>query len=227
MRRAAVLLLVLLALGAAALALPVRDWLLASRRWIADLGPLGPVVAVAGYGPLSLAMVPASLLNVAVGLMFGLGPGLAVVLVGANLGGLEALLLFRFLLRRHAERLARSQPAFAAIDRAVSREGFKVVLLLRLTPLLPFTVLNALLAFTRIAVGPYLAGTFFGILPATLIYVAAGSLGESAAGPAPAVRFWMGVAGVAVTAVAATWLGRLAARALREAVPSATGTGRS
>jgi len=74
-----------------------------------------------------------------------------------------------------------NSPRALAVDRAVEREGFKLVLLLRLSPLFPFTVLNYVLSLSRVSLRTYVVASFVGMLPGTLFYAYMGSLLSTAA----------------------------------------------
>ncbi len=192
--------------------------------WVQGLGIWGPVVFILGYAIATVAFVPGLLLTLAAGAIFGLWRGTAYVMVGATLGAALAFLVARYAARRAIERRLEGNERFAAIDRAVAKEGRKIVFLLRLSPVFPFNLLNYALGLTRVRFGDYLVASI-GMLPGTLLYVYSGKLaGDVAAlagGAAPVERDWkywtlIGaglVATVAVTAVVT----RTARRALKEA----------
>lgn len=156
---------------------------------VRTLGALGAVLFVAGYVVATVAFVPGSLLTLAAGAVFGLGPGVALVLLGATLGASAAFMVARYLARGRIERLLSGDARFAAIDRAVEREGRRLVFLLRLSPVFPFNLLNYALGLSRVRFGDYLAGSV-GMLPGTLLYVyygkLAGDVAALAGGVAPA-----------------------------------------
>ena len=96
-------------------------------------------------------------------------------MVGANLGALVSFLLARTLLRDKVTEWAKANPRFEALDRAIAKEGFKVVLLSRLSPAFPFTLLNYLLGLTKVPVGSYVLANIIGMLPGTFLYVYIGA----------------------------------------------------
>jgi uncharacterized membrane protein YdjX (TVP38/TMEM64 family) len=113
-----------------------------------------------------------------------------------------------------------ASPRARAIDAAVEREGWKLVLLLRLSPVFPFNVLNYALSLTRVPFGTYVLASFIGMLPGTALYVYLGSLAPAAAqlGPAAAAGgagrtavYAIGLLATVAVVVVAT---RLARRAL-------------
>ncbi|MGH7513701.1 MAG: TVP38/TMEM64 family protein [Gemmatimonadales bacterium] len=195
----------------------------AFSAWVDGLGPWGPVVFVAGYALATVAFVPGSLLTLAAGALFGLARGTVLVLVAATLGASLAFLVARYLARDLVERRLAGDERFAAIDRAVGVEGRKIVFLLRLSPLVPFNLLNYALGLTRVGFADYLLASA-GMVPGTLLYVyygkVAGDVARLTGGGTVRrdagyyVILGLGlVATVLVTAV----LTRAARRALREA----------
>nr|MDQ3013526.1 TVP38/TMEM64 family protein [Acidobacteriota bacterium] len=159
------------AIGAALAVLPVGEWLKDLQSSIESLGPLAPIAYVLLYVATTVLLIPGSLLTLGAGSIFGFWLGLAVVLAGANLGALGAFLLTRYFLREKVARWAAANPKFAALDRAIGREGFKMVLLARLSPAFPFTLLNYLLGLTTVRTSAYVLANLIGMLPGTFLYV--------------------------------------------------------
>jgi uncharacterized membrane protein YdjX (TVP38/TMEM64 family) len=195
----------------------------AFTAWVDGLGPWGPVAFVVGYALATVALVPGSLLTLAAGALFGLGKGMALVLVAATLGACVAFLIARYLARGFVERRLQHDARFAAIDRAIGAEGRKIVLLLRLSPLFPFNLLNYALGLTRVRFADYLVASV-GMLPGTLLYVYDGKvagdvvrLAGSAAVHRDAEYYVVMGLGLAATAVVTALVARTAGRALREA----------
>jgi uncharacterized membrane protein YdjX (TVP38/TMEM64 family) len=191
--------------------------------WVDGLGVWGPVVFVVGYALAAVAFVPASLLTLAAGAIFGLASGVVYVFVAAVLGSAAAFFVSRYVARGAVERRLAGNPRFAAIDRAVGREGRKIVFLLRLSPVFPFNLLNYGLGLTRVRFADYLVASI-GMLPGTFLYVYYGKLiGDVAAlaGGATVEKgagYWtvLGL-GLVATVVATTLVTRTARRALGEA----------
>lgn len=196
------------------------DRIPAFAEWVGRQGALGPLVFVAGYAVATVALVPGSLLTLAAGAIFGLAEGVALVFVAAVLGASLAFLIARHGARGVVERRLAGDPRFAAIDAAVGREGRKIVFLLRLSPVFPFSLLNYALGLTRVRFLDYLVASV-GMLPGTLLYVYSGKLaGDVAAlaGGAPAPRgasYWVVLGlGLAATVAVTVVVTRLARRAL-------------
>ena len=202
----------------------VAGYLPEFSAWVNGLGLWGPVVFVLGYAVATVAFIPGSLLTLAGGAIFGLGEGTAFVFAGASLGATGAFLASRYLVRGAVERRVAAEPRFAAIDRAVGREGFKIVVLLRLTPVVPFVLLNYALGLTKVKLSHYV-GAFVGMFPATLLYVyygkVLGDVAEVAAGFEVEQGWGTWVAtgiGLAATVAVIVVVTRIARRALREEV---------
>ncbi len=211
---------VLLGIALAALAaswyfLPVKDWLLAFNAWIGQRGAWGYVIFIATYALATVLFFPGSLLTIGAGLAFGLWRGFAVVSAGSTLGAALAFLVARYFLRDKVEAAAKNHPQFAAMDEAIGQGGWKMVALLRLSPLLPFNLSNYLYGITKVRFRPYVAASWIGMMPATFLYVFLGAAGKQAAagtdtGPWQWVLFGAGlVATVGVT----LWISRLAYKA--------------
>lgn len=138
--------------------------------WVEGLGPWGPVAFVLGYAVATVALLPGSVLTLIGGAVFGLVWGTLYVFVAAVLGAGAAFLVARYVARPAVERRLRGDKRFERIDAAIGRQGTKIVLLLRLSPVLPFNLLNYALGLTRVRFRDYLLASV-GMLPGTLLYV--------------------------------------------------------
>jgi uncharacterized membrane protein YdjX (TVP38/TMEM64 family) len=189
--------------------------------WAKGAGLVGGLLFGLVYVLGTLLFFPGSLLTLGAGFLYGLGPGLLVVVPGSVLGAALAFLLGRTVLRGPIARRMQKHPRFLAVDEAVAQEAFRVVLLLRLSPIVPFTLLNYGLGVTRVPFGTYLAASVLGMLPGTVLYVYLGTLLTSAAqllsGQHPSSG-WAGrllfVSGLLATAAVVVLIGRAARRAL-------------
>jgi uncharacterized membrane protein YdjX (TVP38/TMEM64 family) len=199
---------------------------------VRDLGAWGPAAFVAGYVLAAVVGVPGSLLTLAAGAIFGLWAGTLWVFVGATLGASAAFLVARYVARGAVERRAARDPRFRqfqAIDRAIAADGRRVVFLLRLSPAVPFTLLNYLLGLTRVRFADFVVASV-GMLPGTLLYVYTGKVAgdvAAAAGrgaPARGAGYYAVLAlGLAATVAVTVLLTRAARRALRAATDGAAG----
>lgn len=193
---------------------------------VRDLGWWGPLVFGAVYAVTALA-IPGSVLTLAAGFAFGVVLGTVVVSAASVTTAAIAFWVGRTLARGWVEAKVAASPKFRAIDQAVAENGFKIVLLTRLSPVFPFTLLNYAFGLTKVRFRDYLLASWVGMLPGTVLYVYLGStareLTDLAAGNverplAQKVFFWLGLA---VTVVVTVLVTRVARAALRRAVPAA------
>jgi uncharacterized membrane protein YdjX (TVP38/TMEM64 family) len=190
---------------------------------VEGFGVWGPVVFIAAYAVACVAFVPASLLTLGAGALFGVVKGTIFVLIGATLGSLGAFLIARYVARDWVAHRVQRDPRFAAIDRAIAEQGRKVVFLLRLSPVIPFNVLNYALGLTKVRVVDFFVASI-GMLPGTLLYVYTGNLASvvvgaagSAAPPRGPAFYAVLVIGLLATAAVTILITRVAKRALTEA----------
>jgi uncharacterized membrane protein YdjX (TVP38/TMEM64 family) len=174
----AAVLVVVIAAAAAWYLLPVKDWLHAFNAWVAGLGAWAPVVFAIVYVIAVIALAPAEIMSLAAGFIFGAW-GFPIVVVSATVGATLAFLLSRYVARERVRAFVRKRPLLQAVDRAVADEGWKIVVMLRLNPLVPFNLQNYFFGVTDVRLVPYLVSTFFGIMPGAAMYVYFGTLGQA------------------------------------------------
>jgi uncharacterized membrane protein YdjX (TVP38/TMEM64 family) len=214
--------------AAAAYTLPVAEWITGLAERARNTGALGVAMFFAAYVGSTVAFLPGSILTLAAGFAFGPFWGLAIASPASVTGATCAFLLGRTLLRDWAAARVGESPRLRAIDAAVGREGFKIVLLLRLSPLFPFNVLNYALSLSKVRVSTYVLASFLGMLPGTALYVYLGSLAPAAAGLASAggrggtTRTVLYIAGLVATVAAAVIGTRAARRALNAELQETT-----
>jgi uncharacterized membrane protein YdjX (TVP38/TMEM64 family) len=198
--------LLLAALVTAWYVLPLKEWIAAFQKWIDGLGAWGVVAFAAVYIIAVVLLVPASALTVAAGLVFGVW-GFPLVVAAATIGAGAAFLIARYLAKAKVKKFVEQRPKLKAVDQAVTEDGWKIVGLLRLSPLVPFNLQNYLFGVTEVGFYPYLAATFIGIMPGSLLYVFLGSLGHDSSGKGAAWKwsfFAVGTLATAITAVIIT-----------------------
>jgi uncharacterized membrane protein YdjX (TVP38/TMEM64 family) len=167
------------ALVAAWWLLPLASWIDTFRLWVAEQGIWGHVIFAMVYAVATVALAPGALLTLAAGVAFGL-QGFPTVVIGATIGAALAFLVGRYFARGWVERQIEKSRIFQAIDKAVEEDGWKIVGLMRLSPLVPFNLQNYFFGVTKVGFWPYVITTFFGIMPGALLYVWIGSLGARA-----------------------------------------------
>lgn len=189
------------------------------------LGVWGPIAFIAAYAVAAVAFVPASLLTLGAGALFGVVRGTLYVFVGATLGAFASFLIARYVARDWVATRVQRDPRFVAIDAAIAAQGRKVVFLLRLSPVIPFNVLNYALGLTQVRASDFLLASV-GMIPGTVLYVytgklasvVAGAVGTSAPARGPAFYAVFGL-GLIATAAVTVLITRVAKRALASATP--------
>lgn len=124
-----------------------------------------------------LAIPAVPILTASSGYLFGTLPGTAVCLLSAAAAASISFAIGRTLLRGYVERVLDDNPRFRSMDNAIEKGGFKLMLLVRLSPLFPFALSNYLYGASSVRFAPYFAGTLLGFLPGTFAYVYAGRVG--------------------------------------------------
>lgn len=216
------------ALATAAWLLPIAAWSRTAVTWVRSAGGLGVFAFVFLYVAAALLLVPGSVLTLGAGFAYGPLWGSVLVVPTSWVPAALGFALARSGLRGWVERKVEGRPRFAAIDRAVGGDGFRIVLLLRLSPIVPYSLLNYALGLTKIKPGDYLLASALGMLPGTILYVYLGSLADAAADlsagsgaaadPWRRALYWGGLGAAALVTVLIT---RAARRALRHELPAA------
>jgi uncharacterized membrane protein YdjX (TVP38/TMEM64 family) len=184
--------------------LPVKEWSDSFQSGIKDLGAWGVLIFGVVYIVATVFLVPVSVLTVIAGLAFGVAIGFPLVVVSATIGATLAFLVARYLMHKRVESLVAKRPKFKAVNQAVSEGGWKIVGLLRLSPLLPFNLQNYFYGITDVKLVQYVPATFVGIMPGTLLYVYLGAAGKVASreGGGPLQWTFFAVGLIATVAVA-------------------------
>jgi uncharacterized membrane protein YdjX (TVP38/TMEM64 family) len=183
---------------------------------VASLGVWGPVLFIGVYVVAAVCFVPGSVLTLGAGALFGVGWGSVYVSLAATLGATAAFLVGRHLARDWVARRIAGSATFAAIDRAVGEEGWKIVGLTRLSPVFPFTLLNYAFGLTCVSLRDYVLSSWIGMMPGTVLYVYLGSIaraGATASERSPA-QWALYAAGLVATVAVTVVITRLARRAL-------------
>jgi uncharacterized membrane protein YdjX (TVP38/TMEM64 family) len=191
-----------------------------SLAWIRGLGPWAPIAFIAIYCISCVLAIPASILTLGSGFLFGILWGSVWAVTGAMLGAMAAFLVGRYLARDWVTKKIEGHEKFKAIDDAIAREGWRIVLLARLAPIFPYAVLNYGFALTRVSCRQYVIGTAIGILPAMIVFVYFGSLATDLTKlgqgikSQPVFKWFIAIA----TLVAVVLLTRMARRSLNRAL---------
>lgn len=191
--------------------------------FIEGYGPAGYALFVAVYAGLEILAIPAIPLTMSAGLLFGSVTGTIIVSISGTVAASVAFLIARYFARERILKLVEGNKKFLAIDKAIGENGFRVVTLLRLSPLLPFSLGNYLYGLTSVKFVPYVLGSWLGMLPGTWAYVSAGAFGraiiqeESEVGlPGGNGQLLTLGLGLLFTALAAAYVTRLAKDAVKD-----------
>jgi uncharacterized membrane protein YdjX (TVP38/TMEM64 family) len=206
----------LIVLVVAARVLPVKEWLGSFQEWVKGMGAAGMVLYGIVYVVAVVLFVPGIVLTLGAGFLFGLGWGVVLVSIASTTAAALAFLIARYFARDAVERLAKRDARFEAIDRAIGKEGWKVVALLRLSPLVPFSLSNYLYGLTSVKFWSYVGTSWAAMLPATVLYVYLGAAGRTIGeGGRRSPWEWALLAvGLAATAAVTILLTRVAKREL-------------
>ena len=193
-------------------------------QWIDGLGAVGAIAFMIVYIVATVAFIPGSVLTLGAGVVFGVVLGSIYVFIGATIGATGAFLVGRYLARGWISQKIAGNEKFAAIDNAVGREGLKIVLLTRLSPVFPFNLLNYALGITGVSLKDYVIGSV-GMIPGTIMYVYLGSLAGNIAtiGSAeqptnPAITWAIRIIGFIATVAVTVYVTKVARKALDESI---------
>ena len=193
-------------------------------QWIDGLGAVGAIAFMIVYIVATVAFIPGSVLTLGAGVVFGVVLGSIYVFIGATIGATGAFLVGRYLARGWISQKIAGNEKFAAIDNAIGREGLKIVLLTRLSPVFPFNLLNYALGITGVSLKDYVMGSV-GMIPGTIMYVYLGSLAGNIAtiGSAeqptnPAITWAIRIIGFIATVAVTVYVTKVARKALDESI---------
>jgi len=195
--------------------LPIGPWLKSFQAYVKSAGPMGYVVYALGYAIIALVF-PGSVLTIGAGAIFGIVGGTIVVATGATLTATIAFLLARTVLRKRVERMTADNPKFRAVDQAIAKEGTKIVLLVRLAAVFPFTIVNYAFGLTGIRLVPYVLTTAIGILPGTIAFVYIGAAAASVA-TQDRTKLAFTIAGLVIAIAVSIFVARVAHNAIKRA----------
>lgn len=206
-----------------------QAWLRNALQWVDSLGSVGAIAFIAIYILATVAFIPGSILTFGSGVLFGVVWGSLYVFISATLGATIAFLVGRYLARGWVAKKIEGNHKFRAIDQAVGKEGLKIVLLTRLSPIFPFNLLNYAFGITGVSLKDYVIGSV-GMIPGTVMYVYMGSLASNLAtiGTAsqptnPGVQWAIRIIGFIATVAVTLYVTKVAQKALEENVLESEG----
>ena len=200
----------------------LSDFFAAALVWIQSLGAWGPVLLVSFYVLMSLLMVPVWPLTIGAGFLFGFARGAPTAMVGLVAGAWAAFAVSRYLARGPLLRRFGRRPTFRALDRAVVRDGFAIITLTRLSPAVPFNVLNYLFGMTGVTGRKYLWASVDGMIPGVVLHVNLGTIAQTQLAvahghvDAGAASLSLLAFGIVATLLGTIVIGRATRRAMRE-----------
>jgi len=201
-------------------------------HWMQDIqasGWSGWLFFIGLYAACCLFFIPASVLTFGAGAVYGFWGGTLLVLIGNGLGSVLCLLVTRYLLRGWARRVFQQHKKWNAVVDAVQHDGWKIVFLTRLSPMMPFSLINYSLGLTRISAWHFLLATELGSVPAIAVYVYCGTWMGNLAKIRADLRHhgaWYWVAqgvGLAVAIGVTVYVTRLASKALNRRIRKKSG----
>jgi len=161
-------------------------WLQDIAIWmqcIQSAGWIGWLVYLLLYSLACLIFIPGSVMSFAAGAIYGFWGGIAIALLGNGLSALFSLLITRYLLRDWAERFFARHPTMEDLGSAVQEDGWRIVCLTHLSPIMPFSLVNYAFGLTKISATEFLLATILGGIPASCVYVYLGTLAGNLATP--------------------------------------------
>ncbi|HBC40943.1 MAG TPA: TVP38/TMEM64 family protein [Pseudanabaena sp.] len=193
-------------------------------QWIESLGYVGGIIFILIYILATIAFIPGSALTLGAGTLFGVIWGSLYVFIGATLGAIIAFLIGRYLARDWISKKIQDNEKFAAIDRAVTHAGFKIVLLTRLSPAFPFNLLNYAFGVTGVRLKEYAIASI-GMIPGTVMYVYIGSfagelgrIGSDSQSPDPTLKWAIRIIGLIATVLVTLYMTNISRKAIKDLV---------
>lgn len=197
---------------------PVIEAIQAFQGWTEQAGVFGAIVYAVVYAIAAVSFLPGWIFTVGAGVVYGVLIGSIVVSVGSTLGATVAFFLARTFFRDAIARRVEGNKSFRAIDEAIGVSGWKIVFLIRLSPIFPFNLLNYALGLTKIPVTQYVLASWIGMLPGTVMYVYLGAIGHALTGQESRTigQQILFVVGLFATILVAVLVGRIAKKALKK-----------
>jgi len=164
---------------AASTVLPVHAWVVGLAANLQGLGVGGAVLFAAIYVVGAMALIPASAFSLAAGLIYGIW-GILLAWLAMMAVAATSFPLARRLLTGRVRGVVERKRLLRTVAAVIDEEGWRMVLLVRISGIVPFGLQNYSFGVTQIPFGPYLLATSVGVLPSILLYAGVGAIGNTA-----------------------------------------------
>ena len=202
--------------------LPLANWVSALLEWGQQHPVAGPLAYVFFVVVATILFLPGSVAMMIGGFLFGFLPGFLYAVIAIPVGAQGAFEFGRWVAQPWARRKVADSRRMHAIEAALREEAFVIVVLTRLSLIIPFNLLNYAYGATSVRASTHLLATAIGMLPAVALYVYLGTLardlGQILSGEAapPELGYWIIGAGIAAIIIATWVIHRTATRALEK-----------
>src|SRR5467141_4558817 len=207
---------------------PIVDFVEAAQTRVMNWGTWGAICYPLLFAACNILLLPGGVLAVGGGFFFGLWWGFLIVFAGNVLGAAISLALSRWVARRWFRRRLSQNATLRALEPALERESWKIILLSQLHPLFPTSLLNYLYGLTRLRFITYMLWASIGRMPGLFFYAYMGTLGQlavrimSGKSYPQTLEYWTWGGAFFMTALLLLVLGRIASRAVKTAQQTAS-----
>jgi uncharacterized membrane protein YdjX (TVP38/TMEM64 family) len=203
--------------------LPLADWLAEIQQHVMHWGVWSAICYPLLYAACNVLLLPGGVLSVGGGFFFGLWWGFLIVLLGNVIGAAISFFISRLIGERWLHHRLMRNPTLKALEPAVEREGWKIILLSQLHPLFPSSLMNYLYGLTRIRFRTCMLWVAIGQAPGLFLYAYLGTLGQLGLNLVRgkthprSIEYLIWFGGLGLSAAILFMLGRIALRLLQEA----------
>lgn len=200
---------------------PIVDFVEALQQRVMGWGAWGAVCYPLLFAVCNILLLPGGVLAVGGGFFFGLWWGFLIVFVGNGVATAISFALSRRVAAQPLRRKLSHNPTLRALEPAIERESWKIILLSQLHPLFPTSLLNYLYGLTRIRFGSYMLWSSIGRIPGLFLYVYVGTLGQlglrlmRGRSQPRLIEYWTWGGAFVTSALLLVVLGRIAYRAIQ------------
>lgn len=201
------------------------DFLINSIDWMQGNGWLGVLWLIVLYSLTCVFFLPGSVLTVGAGAIYGFWSGVLLITIASCIGAAVSFLISRYVARDWMQRKLGHDARFVALERAVGSEGWKIIMISRISPVVPHSLVSYAAGLTNISFTRFMFASFIGFLPLSAAYayvgVVLGKAVRHAADLVPhdTVSWSLYIAGLIATIIVSVWTTRAATKAWKERVP--------